>query len=161
YDSFNVSLGVTTPSYTCRATSCSVASTYLLMAVHLKDRRIMTGALSSWPGWSTLADARGPRSRRSPGAAASERVPPWLNDHRRPWGWLLRAKTPEADGNHRGPASPRLQQCYGVRRWVIGPFATTPTIQDQEIKRPVLGNHVPVPMQHRHVGQGGKERLTG
>ena len=41
-----------------------------------RGRRIMTGALSSWRGWSTLADARGSRSRRAPRAAASERAPP-------------------------------------------------------------------------------------
>ena len=52
----------------------------------------------------------------------------------------------------------RPQEACGVRRGVIRPLAATPSIQDQEVERPVPLDQAPVTMKHRHVGKVGKER---
>jgi len=44
---------------------------------------------------------------------------------------------------------------------LIGAFAATPTIQDQEVERPVFGDHAPVTVEHPDVGKAGEKRLAG
>ena len=58
---------------------------------------------------------------------------------------------------HQHPTRP--QEACRICRGIIRPFAATPSIQDQEVERPVPLDQVPVTMKHRHVRKVGKERL--